>query len=130
MVDVEEVARSMGVAVVDSPELRGDVNAMYVDAERMILVRPGLDPWTRRWCLAHELAHAFFRDEISEPRIERRADRWAAQLLISPVEYAAAEVAVGPSVGALAYELEVTPETIEVWRECFKARRFDRQAFL
>lgn len=67
---------------------------------------------------------------VSRPhcRIERRADQWAAQLLISPAEYRAAEALVGSSVGALAYELEVTPETIEVWRECFKARRFDRQA--
>ena len=128
MVDVDDIARSMGVAVVETPELSEDVNAVYVDAEFMILVRPGLDPWTRRWCLAHELAHAWFRDERSEPRIERRADQWAAQLLISPVEYAAAETLVGSSVGALAYELEVAPETIEVWRECFKARRFDRQA--
>ncbi len=122
MVDVDEVAQSMGVAVVDAPELRGDVNATYVDAERMILIRPGLDPWTRRSCLAHELAHAFFRDEISEPRIERRADQWAAQLLISPVEYAAAEVAVGPSVGALAYELEVTPAVVETWRACYRSQ--------
>lgn len=122
MVDVDEVAQSMGVAVVDAPELRGDVNATYVDAERMILIRPGLDPWTRRSCLAHELAHAYFRDEISEPRIERRADQWAAQLLISPVEYAAAEVAVGPSVGALAYELEVTPAVVETWRDCYRSQ--------
>lgn len=122
MVDVDEVAQSMDVAVVEAPELRDDVNAMYIDAERMILIRPGLDPWTRRSCLAHELAHAFFRDEISEPRIERRADQWAAQLLISPVEYAAAEVAVGPSVGALAYELEVTPAVVETWRACYRSQ--------
>lgn len=122
MVDVDEVAFAMGVTVVDSPELRDDVNAMYIDTERMILIRPGLDPWTRRSCLAHELAHAYFRDEISEPRIERRADQWAAQLLISPVEYAAAEALVGSSVGALAYELEVTPAVVETWRACYHSR--------
>lgn len=91
-------------------------------------MRTGLTVPIEASCEAHELAHAWFRDERSEPRIERRANQWAAQLLISPAEYRAAEALVGSSVGALAYELEVTPETIEVWRECFKARRFDRQA--
>lgn len=121
MVDIDGIAEAMGVTVIDEPTLRSDVNAMYVDAERVILVQPNLDPWNRRSCLAHELAHAFFRDEVSEPRIERRADQWAAQLLISPAEYKAAELLVGPSVGALAWELEVTPQVIETWRECYQA---------
>ncbi|WP_276923356.1 ImmA/IrrE family metallo-endopeptidase [Corynebacterium pyruviciproducens] len=112
----------MGVAVVETPELSEDVNAVYIDAEFMILIRSGLDPWTRRSCLAHELAHAYFRDEVSEPRIERRADQWAAQLLISPAEYRAAELLVGAHVGALAYELEVTPAVVETWRACYRSQ--------
>lgn len=129
--DVHRFAELLHVEVVEEPGLPAGVDAMYSDHARMVLVRPGLDPWTYRCTLAHELAHAYFRDEdYGDPRLERRADQWAARMLITPVEYAAAEAIVGSSVGALAYELEVTPETIEVWRECFKARRFDRQVFL
>lgn len=124
MVDIDEIAEAMGVTVIDEPHLQEGLNAVYVDAERVILIRPDLDPWTRRSCLAHELAHAYFRDETyNDPRIERRADQWAAQLLITPSEYAQAEEEVGTSIGALAYHLEVTPAVISTWRDCYARAR-------
>ena len=50
-------------------------------------------------------------------RQERDADQWAARLLISAVEYRAAEHLHGPHPGAIAAELEVTKHLVEVWRE-------------
>lgn len=119
-VDLIEVAGALEVEVFDSPTLPANLDGFYVDAERVILMRPGLDPWNYRAVLAHELAHAYFRDETyDDPRIERRADQWAAQMLITRDEYRAAEEEVGPSIGALAYTLEVTPAVIATWRDCF-----------
>lgn len=130
MIDLIHIAEALRVDVVEESELPPAVNGMYSDHERLILIRPDLDPWNYRVCLAHELAHAYFRDEqAGDPRIERRADQWAAQLLITPAEYAAAEVMVGSSVGALAYELNVTPAVIETWRDCYRANLLDFREF-
>lgn len=124
MIDVHHVAGLLQVEVCETDRLPADADGWYVDAERVILIRRGLDPWNYRATLAHELAHAYFRDEIyDDPRIERRADQWAAQMLITPSEYAAAEEEVGSSVGALAYALEVTPAVIETWRDCYARAR-------
>ena len=123
-VDLIEVAGALEVEVFDSPALPANLDGFYVDAERVILMRPDLDPWNYRATLAHELAHAYFRDETyDDPRIERRADQWAAQMLITPSEYAAAEEEVGTSIGALAYHLEVTPAVISTWRDCYARAR-------
>jgi len=44
VVDVDDIARSIGVTVVETPKLSADVNAVYVDAEVMIPIRPGAKP--------------------------------------------------------------------------------------
>lgn len=122
--DVHHLAQVLQVDVLESNRMPAGLDGFYVDAERTILVRPGLDVWNYRATLAHELAHAYFRDETyDDPRIERRADQWAAQMLITPSEYAAAEEEVGTSIGALAYHLEVTPAVIRTWRDCYARAR-------
>jgi hypothetical protein len=73
-------------------------------------------------CLAHELGHARFGHRSSTPANERRAWQYAAAILITPAEYAAAEARVGPDVAALALELEVTPRLIEEWRRWWRHR--------
>lgn len=73
-------------------------------------------------CLAHELGHRAFGDECSTPVIERRAWEYAAALLITPAQYAAAESSVGHYMGDLAAELEVTPKVIEAWRRWWEKR--------
>ncbi|MDD7587234.1 MAG: ImmA/IrrE family metallo-endopeptidase [Corynebacterium glucuronolyticum] len=121
--DIHHLAQALQVEVCETDQLPANVDGWYVDAERVILMRPGLDPWNYRATLAHELAHAYFRDDTSDPRIERRADQWAAQMLITRDEYRAAEEEVGTSIGALAYHLDVTPAVIETWRDCYARAR-------
>jgi IrrE N-terminal-like domain len=67
-------------------------------------------------CLAHELGHERFGHGCSSPANERRAWEYAAALVVTPAEYAAAEALVGPDVPALAIELAVTPRLVEAWR--------------
>lgn len=67
--------------------------------------------------LAHELGHAFYNDPPGHTgKCERRADRFAARLLISPVEYRAAEETYGPHPARLAAELGVTTHLIHVFQ--------------
>ncbi|WP_061960622.1 ImmA/IrrE family metallo-endopeptidase [Demequina flava] len=78
---------------------------------------------TQRVTLAHELGHAHHGHDWTRDhdrhRDERQADQYAARLLISPVEYAAAEALVGSHAGALARELGVTRRLVELRREDF-----------
>jgi len=73
-------------------------------------------------CLGHELGHQRFGDHCSTPANERRAWEYAAALLITPREYAAAETLVGHHLAALAIELGVTPKLIEAWRRWYDRR--------
>lgn len=117
MLDLDHLAEVMGVRVVESPDLRADLNALYIHHRRRIIIRPDLDPYTRRAALAHELGHAYYGDDqADDPRLERRADQWAARLLITPESYAHAEHLHGPHAGAIAWELGVTPDLVRVWR--------------
>lgn len=72
--------------------------------------------------LAHEIGHAIFGHTCSSPANERKAWEMGASLVITPAEYARAEAIVGPHVGALAVELEVTPRLIEAWRRWYTKR--------
>lgn len=46
---------------------------------------------------------------------ERAADRWAARMLISPVEYELEERLYGPSPNLIARELGVTTHILATW---------------
>lgn len=72
--------------------------------------------------LGHEVGHQAFGDTCSTPANERRADEFAAALLITPVEYRAAEAVVGHHVNSIAIELEVTPRIISAWRRWWEKR--------
>lgn len=73
--------------------------------------------------LAHEYAHYVYDDGCSTTAAERRAWEYAAQLLISPDQYAAAERLVGASVNAIAIELDLTPIIVDAWRRWWRAQR-------
>lgn len=68
--------------------------------------------------LAHEYVHALYGHDGAQPAsVERLVDRRAAQLLISPAEYALAEyVHEGNTVG-IAEELGVPVWVVEAYRE-------------
>lgn len=74
-------------------------------------------------CLAHELGHERFGHRCSSPANERRAWDYAAALVITPAEYAAAEERVGHDASGLAIELAVTPQLIEAWRRWWQRHR-------
>ena len=73
-------------------------------------------------CLAHELGHHRFGHGCSSPANERRAWEYAAALVLTPAEYAAAEERVGHDPSGLAIELAVTPQLIEAWRRWWHTR--------
>ncbi|MDK6259257.1 ImmA/IrrE family metallo-endopeptidase [Corynebacterium frankenforstense] len=87
----------------------------------LILLRDDLTHVKQVCTLAHELGHAVLghRADVAgwwSARQERQADRWAAELLISPEDYATAEALYGPHAGALAAEFGVTVHMIQTWR--------------
>ena len=86
---------------------------------RIILIDSTLTGRRQREALAHELGHAHHGHAHgighSSPALERQADLYAARLLISPVEYAAAEQ-LHSHPGAIAKELGVSQYLIELWQ--------------
>ncbi|MDO5373507.1 MAG: ImmA/IrrE family metallo-endopeptidase [Corynebacterium glutamicum] len=116
--DLDKIAELFGVHIIETHDLRPEWDGMYLHHRRVILLRKNLDYWKRRSVLAHELAHAFYRDEThGDTRLEKRANEYAALLLISKDEYRAAELLHGPHPGAIAHELGVTPDVINTWRD-------------
>ncbi len=88
--------------------------------EHLIILRPGMSTCQERCTLAHEIQHALAGDKgnVFGPihrKQELLADRRAAHMLITPLEYARAEHIHGPHAGALAHELNVTVHMIQAW---------------
>lgn len=82
----------------------------------LIVIRHGMTERRTVSTLAHELAHHWYGDTATTDRIERRAWRWAARLLVPCDEYARAEQD-HHSPGALAQHLGVTTEIIHALQE-------------
>lgn len=102
-------------------ERSGPTRGGYDHAGMTIRLAPGMSVRTATSVLAHELGHAALGHTVSShpaarARQERRADEWAARLLISPAAYAAAEAARGPHHASLAFELGVTIELVEAYQ--------------
>ena len=96
---------------------RGGPKAAWLPQQRAVTVRHGMDDVETLCSLAHELGHAHYGDPAGHhPRHEKRADQFAARILISPAEYRVAEHAYGPHRARLAHELGVTTHMIDVWR--------------
>lgn len=93
----------------------------------LVLLREGLSHVEQLCTLAHELGHVHHGHTPGmagwwSVRQEMQADRWAAQLLVSPVEYEAAERLYGHEVSGVAYELGVTRHVVEVWQKLHVSR--------
>ncbi len=87
----------------------------YEPTEARVYFTFGLTLAEQRSVIAHELAHVHFGHGCSSPRAEREADTWAAQLLITPHAYAAAEQH-SHDPHHIASELDVTVDLVHHYR--------------
>lgn len=118
--DIDHLAEVMGITIIPTDDLRPDLNALYIHHRQLIIIQKHMDWWTYRSCIAHELGHAFHGDSHNgDTRLEKRADYWAAELLIDKDKYRAAEEIHGPHVGAIAHDLGVTPDVVNTWCDIY-----------
>ena len=123
-INPESLIESLGLTLIETRDLDPRFNAVYLHHRRAIVIQKDLDPYTRRCCLAHEIGHAVYGDtEHGNPRLERRADLFAANLLINIDEYAAAETLHEGNAGAIAHELGVTPNLLKLWKTDVERKR-------
>lgn len=111
-----------GVAVVRARLPEGMLGC-YLPGEARIYLALGLTPIEQRSVLAHELGHVHYGHGFCSPdgsaaarSEERRADVFAARLLIDPDDYARAEGWI-TSADELAEDLGVTPDLLCAYRE-------------
>ncbi|MHB2253174.1 ImmA/IrrE family metallo-endopeptidase, partial [Corynebacterium aurimucosum] len=112
------LAESMGVQL---QRHTGGPPGWYDHKRRIISTRRGQSISQYRSVLAHELGHAAHGDTPTgnghyDQRQERRADEYAARLLISPVEFEAAAAWHQGHLPAIADELEVTKHILKTWK--------------
>lgn len=117
-VDLHRLAESMGVTL---RRHNGGKKGWYDHATRTISTRRGMSIQQYRSVLAHELGHAAHGDTPTgnghyDQRQERRADEFAARLLISPIEFEAAATWHQGHLPAIADELEVTKHLLKTWQ--------------
>ncbi len=114
-----EHARSLGLTV-EEDRLRGSTNALLLEGGRVILNDQRSEA-TRRYALAHECGHWRYghdwRLEHSVRRDEYQADRYAAHLLIDPLEYARAEEMFDGHLGAISQELLIPSHVLKIWQK-------------
>ncbi|WP_208854335.1 ImmA/IrrE family metallo-endopeptidase [Corynebacterium ciconiae] len=89
---------------------------------RRISTRRGLAVWDYRSVLAHELGHATYGDVASDcgrtnSKQERRADLFAAELLIDPQQLSDLALWHRHDFRSLAADLEVTPSLLKLYIE-------------
>lgn len=96
------------------------IKAWYHHPTRTISTRRGLSIQAYKSTLAHELGHATYRDTPTgnghyDQRQERRADQWAANVLIDPTAFEDAYIWHAGHLPAIADELEVSQHLLDVW---------------
>lgn len=92
----------------------------YDHRRRIISTRRGMSIQQYKSVLAHELGHAHYGDTPTgngfyDQRQERRADEYAARLLINPTDFEAAAAWHHGHLPAIADELEVTKHLLKTW---------------
>ena len=121
-VELHLLAEGMGV------QLRrhtGGCPGWYDHHRRVISTRRGQSISQYKSVLAHELGHAHYGDTPTgnghyDQRQERRADEYAAQLLINPHDFEAAAIWHHGHLPAIADELEVTQHILKTWQSLYE----------
>jgi Zn-dependent peptidase ImmA (M78 family) len=106
-------AASMGIRL-HASHLQEGTLGLYSPDEARIYFDIQLTPSERRTTIAHELGHAHYGHTCSTPAHERKAEIFAARLLIDPAQYAQLE-SVNPDRYYLAEELGVTVDLITTY---------------
>lgn len=96
------------------------LSGFYIDSSRTISTRRGMAVWDYKSVLGHELGHATYKDRRNghlyfDHMQELRADRFAANLLISDVDLRYLAPWHGNDLHGLAIDLEVTPKLLEIY---------------
>lgn len=113
--DLARIASDFDVTL-HMAHLEHGVLGFYEPSEARIYFAFGLTYAERRSVIAHELAHVYRAHECSTPSAERDADTLAAQLLIEPEAYAAAEQ-ISSDAHHIAETLDVTVELVHHYRQ-------------
>lgn len=123
MDDPYELAERMGLSI-DYAWLGPGIDGLYTGSQ--ILLTPRLGWRDERCTLGHELGHAVFDEPFIHRRLsgraERRADRFAAELLIDPVLFA--DYSRYLDAGELAIELGVTGWCLQAWLRVHPEMRY------
>lgn len=122
-----DLALSRGLIVEWSP-LGDEIRGYYEHHVRTITLNTALPHDLLCCAFAHELGHAWYcHAPVFDLRLAERqellADRYAADLLITPEAYARAEALVGNHPGALALELGVDVNLVDVYQDALATRR-------
>ena len=117
-VELHLLAESMGVQL---QRHTGGHPGWYDHHRRIISTRRGQSISQYKSVLAHELGHAAHRDTPTgnghyDQRQERRADEYAARILINPTDFESAAIWHHGHLPAIADELEVTHHLLKTWQ--------------
>ncbi|WP_435298493.1 ImmA/IrrE family metallo-endopeptidase [Timonella sp. A28] len=96
----------------------------YLATAHDIVVNSRLPYDFQREVLAHELGHSRYGHDLRTrhdiPKDERKADTYAAHLLITPQEYARAEDMYEGCWKSIACELGVSTKMVRAWQNSFR----------
>ncbi|WP_306592917.1 ImmA/IrrE family metallo-endopeptidase [Corynebacterium striatum] len=117
-VELHLLAESMGVQLLRHTS---GPPGWYDHNRRIISTRRGQSIGQYKSVLAHELGHAHYGDTPTgnghyDQRQERRADEYAARLLIDPHDFETAAAWHHGHLPAIADELEVTKHILKTWQ--------------
>ena len=115
--DLHDMAYSLGVTLRHHDGLP---KGWYSPSLRVISTKRGMAVWDYKSTLAHELGHAVYNDQKTghddfDKRQEDRANKFAAELLITEADLAHLAPWHGNDLVGLALDLEVTPELLETY---------------
>ena len=106
---------------------KGGPKGAWQPHHNQISLRHGMTDTETKCTLAHEIGHMLHQHPApATPRQEAQADRYAADLLIHPPEYAAAEALHGPHPQLIAHELGVTVHLLKTWQATRLAASLER----
>jgi Zn-dependent peptidase ImmA (M78 family) len=123
--DMRRYADSLGVTVC-SEHLSSGRQGLYSAKLDMIVIDRAITYTAKRCTLMHELVHWRHGDRICDSaigaRIENRARRETAMLLVAPADYALAEQVYEGDVFRIAAELDVTRQVVEDYQSMVLSR--------